>query len=118
MVELLRDLRYGWRMLTRNPGFAVVSVVTLALGIGATTAIFSVIDAVLLHPLPYRDADKLTMVWEQQPERGWFRNIVSAANFVDWRKQNHVFTQMAAIDEEALDVSGTGEPLEVRGEQV
>ena len=118
MGTLLQDLRYGLRMLARNPGFTVVAVLTLALGIGANTAIFSVIDAVLLNRMPYLNADRLVMVWEQNPVRGWFRNIVSAANFVDWRKLNPVFTGMAAVDEGTYDVSGTGEPLEVRGDQV
>ncbi|MGH9445957.1 MAG: ABC transporter permease [Terriglobia bacterium] len=116
--NLIQDVRYGMRQLRRNPGFTVVAVLTLALGIGANTSVFSVINAVLLNPLPYRNASRLLMVWEQNPERGWFRNIVSAANFVDWRKQNHVFTQMAAIDGPSYDVSGSGEPIEVRGEQV
>src|SRR5437762_9393724 len=96
----------------------VVAVLTLALGIGANTAIFSVIDAVLLNRMPYPNADRLVMVWEQNPGRGWFRNIVSAANFVDWRRLNRVFAGMAAVDEGSYDVSGTGEPLEVRDEQV
>jgi predicted permease len=118
MGNLLQDLRYGLRMLAKNPGFTAVAVVTLALGIGANTAIFSVIDAVLLNRMPYPDANRLVMLWEQNPGRGWFRNIVSAANFVDWRRQNHVFTRMAAIDESSYDVSGRGEPMEVEGEQV
>jgi predicted permease len=113
-----QDLRYAFRMLRKSPGFTVVAISTLALGIGANTAIFSVINAVLLNPLPYRNANRLMMVWEQNSERGWFRNVVSAANFVDWRKQNHVFTQMAAIDDPSYDVSGTGEPTELQGEQV
>ena len=118
MTTLTQDLRYGLRVLAKNPGFTAIALLTLALGIGATTAIFSVIDAVLLNRLPYPNAERLVMVWEQEPERGWYRNIVSAANFLDWRKQNHVFTQMAAIDETTFDLSGNGEPLEVRGEQV
>jgi len=118
MNTLLSDIRYGFRLLSKNPGFAAVAVLTLALGIGANTAIFSVIDAVLLNRLPYPDGNRLVVVWEQNPERGWFRNIVSAANFVDWRKQNHVFTQMAAIRDGSYDVSGTGEPMEAQGEQV
>src|SRR5271167_3817263 len=99
MNTVLQDVRYGVRMLVNSPGFTAVAVLTLALGIGANTAIFSVIDAVLLNRLPYPDSSRLVMVWEQNPGRGWFRNVVSAANFVDWRKQNHVFTQMAAIGE-------------------
>ncbi len=84
MTTLTHDLRYGLRVLAKNPGFTAVALLTLALGIGATTAIFSVIDAVLLNRLPYPNAARLVMVWEQEPERGWYRNIVSAANFLDW----------------------------------
>jgi putative ABC transport system permease protein len=105
-------------MLLKNPGFTLVAVLTLGLGIGANTAIFSVIDAVLLNRLPYPNASRLVMVWEQQPERGWFRNIVSAANFLDWRKQNHVFTQMAAIHSNTFNLTGAEESLEVQGAQV
>jgi putative ABC transport system permease protein len=119
MSTLIQDVKYGLRMLARNPGFTAVAVLTLALGIGANTAIFSVVNAALLKPLPYNDADRLVMVWEQNPERGWYRNIVSAANFLDWRKQNHVFTQMAAADPQVtFNLSGTGRPEEVWGEQV
>jgi putative ABC transport system permease protein len=107
------------RMLAKSPSFTAVAVLTLALGIGANTAIFSVVDAVLLKPLPYQDAGRLVMVWEQNPERGWYRNIVSAANFLDWRKQNDVFTQMAAADpQRAFNLTGTGNPEEVWGQQV
>jgi len=119
MGTLIQDVRYGLRMLVKNPGFTAVAVITLALGIGANTAVFSVVNAVLLRPLPYKDAGRLVVVWEQNPERGWYRNIVSAANFVDWRKQNHVFTQMAAIDpQRTFNLTGGGEPEEVWGEQV
>ena len=118
MEEFVQDLRYGLRTLAKSPGFAIVAVLTLGLGIGANTAIFSVVDAVLLNRLPYPNADRLVIVWEQNPGRGWFHNIVSAANFRDWRSQNDVFSGMSAIDTPSYDVSGTGEPLEVQGEQV
>jgi len=119
MGTMLQDLRFGIRMLARKPGFAAVAALTLALGIGANTAIFSVIDAVLLKPLPYKDTDRLVLVWEQNPERGWYRNIVSAANFLDWRKQNDVFTQMAAVDpQKAFNLTRTGKPEEVLGQLV
>ena len=119
MTTLVQDVRFGWRMLAKNPGFTAVAVVTLALGIGANTAMFSVVHAVLLKPLPYQDADRLVMVWEQNPERGWYRNIVSAANFLDWRRQNDVFNGMAAVDpQKAFNLAGTGNPEEVWGERV
>jgi putative ABC transport system permease protein len=119
MNTLFHDVRYGLRILARNPGFTAVAALTLALGIGANTAIFSVVNAVLLKPLPYRDADRLVMVWEQNPEHGWYRNIISAANFLDWRRQNDVFTEMAAIDPaRAFNLMGTGNPEEVWGERV
>ena len=115
---VLQDLRYGVRMLRKNPGFTITAVLTLGLGIGANTAIFSVVNEVLLKPLPYREPDRLTVVWEQNPERGWYRNIVSAANFLDWRKQNRVFTGMAAADvEETYTLTGTGKPEEVGGQR-
>jgi len=118
MNTLFQDIRYGIRMLAKSPGFTAVAVITLALGIGANTAIFSVVHAVLLKPLPYKDAGRLVIVWEQNPERGWHRNIVSAANFLDWRRQNDVFTQMAAIDpQRAFNLTGTGNPEEVWGER-
>ena len=119
MTALFNDVRYGFRMLAKNPGFTVAAVLTLALGIGANTAIFSVVHAVLLKPLPYKDADRLVIVWEQNPERGWYRNIVSAANLLDWRKQNDVFNGMAAVDpQKAFNLAGTGNPEEVWGERV
>jgi len=119
MNALVHDIRYGLRMLAKNPGFTAAAVLTLALGIGANTAIFSVVHAVLLKPLPYKDADRLVIVWEQNPERGWYRNIVSAANLLDWRRQNDVFTQMAAVDPlKAFNLTGTGNPEEVWGERV
>jgi putative ABC transport system permease protein len=118
MQNLLQDLRYGLRMLAKNPGFTSIAVLTLALGIGANTAIFSVVYAVLLRPYPYEDPARLMIVWEQNPSRGWTTNIVSAANFLDWRKQNTVFTGMAAVDATAFNLSGYGEPIEVGGERV
>ncbi len=119
MGAFLPDLRYGLRMLARNPGFTTVAVLTLMLGIGASTAVFSVVHAVLLKSLPYHDAGRLVMVWEQNPQRGWYRNIVSAANFLDWRRQNNVFTDMAAINpQRAINLTGTPNPEQVWGEQV
>jgi predicted permease len=118
MRGLLQDLRYSLRQLRKSPGFTAVAVITLALGIGANTAIFSVVNAVLLRPLPYPDADRLMMVWEQNPHRGWFENIVSGANFRDWQKQNHVFTDMAAFESNSFNLAGENNAEEVAGERV
>ncbi len=118
MSGLFQDARYALRQLRRSPGFTSVAVLMLALGIGANTAIFSMVNAVLLRPLPYKDADQLVMVWEQNPHRGWFENIVSAANFLDWKKQNHVFEDMAAFESNFFNLSGGNKPEEIAGERV
>jgi predicted permease len=90
-----RDVRYGARVLWRAPGFTALAVVILALGIGATVAIFSLFDAALLRALPYRDPDALVMLWEAPP--GATRNRVAPLNYVDWSEQNRTFSAMAAI---------------------
>jgi predicted permease len=118
MNSLMQDLRYALRQLRKSPGFTAVAVITLALGIGANTAIFNVVNAVLLKPLPYQDPDRLVMVWEQNPHRGWFENIVSSANFLDWKKQNHVFTDMAAFESVPFNLTGNNKPEEIVGERV
>src|SRR4029453_19130232 len=97
--DLSQDLRYGMRMLLKNPGFTIVAVIALALGIGANTAIFSVVNTVLLRPLPYKNPERLVMVWEENSKQGFPRDTPAAANYIDWRDQNHVFEAMAAITE-------------------
>src|SRR6059036_847951 len=92
---LLLDLRYGARMIVRNPGFTAVAVLSLALGIGATTAIYSVLRAVALRPLPYRDADRLAMLWTNDPKHDVHEEGVSYPNFLDWREQSRSFEDMA-----------------------
>lgn len=91
-----QDVRYGFRSLTRAPGFTIIAVLTLALGIGATTAIFSVVNAVVLRPLPYPDADRITMVWMDNRWQGMAEDIHSWPNFADIRRENTVFTAMSA----------------------
>jgi len=111
MEALWYDLRYGARMLAKSPGFTAVAVIALALGIGANTAIFSVVNAVLIRSLPYRDADKLVIVWEKSRKND--QNVVNPANFMDWSEQNNVFTEMAAIVDQNAVMLGDGEPEEV-----
>ncbi|MGC1789633.1 MAG: ABC transporter permease [Terriglobales bacterium] len=94
MTGLFQDLRYAWRQLHKSPGFTAVAVITLALGIGATTAVFSVVDQVLLHPLPYPDSDRIVTV--TQTFQGISTHDASPANYLDWVAQNQVFTEMAA----------------------
>src|SRR5882724_1040110 len=95
MESFVQDLKYAVRGLAKNPGFAFISVVVLALGIGANTAIFSLVNAVLLRPLPFRDADKLVMVWESDQTHGVDRNVASPPALFDWRDQKAIFDDVA-----------------------
>jgi putative ABC transport system permease protein len=113
MDSLSQDLRFGARMLFKNPGFTLIAVVTLALGIGVNTAIFSVVSAVLLRPLPYSEPDKLVMLWERRIREGSDNNAVAPADFRDWRARNQVFTNIAAMFEISLNLSGGNEPERV-----
>jgi putative ABC transport system permease protein len=113
MDHLLQDLRYGARTLMRAPLFTGASLLCLALGIGANTAIFSMIDGVLLRPLPYAQPERLVVVWENFPARGRDRNVVAPANYLDWRAQNHVFADMATFVSASGSLTGQGEPIEV-----
>src|SRR5262245_21921710 len=96
MEKLWRDFRYGLRMLVKHPGFTLVAVITLALGVGANTAIFSVVNGVLLNPLPYHEPDNLMGVMESQPKNNLGQQPVSFPNFSDWKEQNRAFEQLAA----------------------
>lgn len=114
----LRDSSYAISQMRKSPAFTMTAVATLALGIGANTAIFSVVKAALLNPLPYKDPGRLVMVWERNLSRGWPHNIVAAGNFVDWREHNHVFMDMAAFKTRAFALIGSGGALEINAEQV
>jgi putative ABC transport system permease protein len=118
MGDLWQDLRYGLRMMWKNPGFTVVSVLALALGIGANSAIFSVVNTVLLRPLPYKDPERLVMIWEDDTKGGYPRDTPAAANYVDWRDQSSVFEGMAAMAEQNFNLTGTGEPEKIEGRRV
>src|SRR6266436_7659229 len=111
MEQFWHDLKYGARMLAKSPGFTTVAVIALALGIGANTAIFSVVNAALLRALPYRDADKLVIVWEKSRRND--QNVVNPANFMDWSEQNNVFTEMAGTFDRSAVLVGDGEPEEI-----
>jgi predicted permease len=114
LVEtFLQDARYALRMLRKNPGFTAVAVLTLALGIGANTAIFSVVYAVLLKPLPYANPNQLVSAFQANPSEGIPETGASYPNFVEWRAQNHVFSELATIDFHQLTLTGRGEPSEV-----
>lgn len=108
-----QDLRYALRMLRKSPGFTAITALTLALGIGANTAMFSVVDSVLLRPLPFKDSNRLAIVWEKPPKGQ--RNGVSAANFLDWRAQNHVFEHVVATTSASFNLSGKDLPERVDG---
>jgi putative ABC transport system permease protein len=110
METLFKDVRHGIRSLLKHPGFTTIAVVTLALGIGANTAIFSVINAVLLRPLPYHEPDRLVTIWEEMPQRGMYEIPVSFANLRDWVDQTKTLDQISAYTFTNLNLSGVGEP--------
>jgi putative ABC transport system permease protein len=110
METLIQDLRFGVRMLLKRPGFTAVIVLALALGIGANTAIFSVVNTVLLRPLPYKEADQLVMVWENNAQKGINIMPMSPADFADYKEQNSVFEQMAYSRDGQYILTGMGEP--------
>src|SRR5215469_15924016 len=116
MDQLGKDLRFSLRMIRNSPGFTIIAVLTLALGIGANTAIFSFVDAVLLKPLPYPHPEQIVMVWEKPPEG--HRNAISTLNFLDWKHQNGVFTAMAAETGGSVTLTGGDRPLQLQGSRV
>src|ERR1700691_6055575 len=116
METLFQDLRYGLRMLGKSPGFTLVAVVTLALGIGANTALFSVINGVLLSPLPFRDPDQLVTLHENKPN--FEGGSISYPNFRDWRKDNHTFSGLALASSTAFGLTGIGDAEQLSGEYI
>jgi len=116
-VNTLQDIRYAFRMLLKRPGFTVIVVLTLALGIGANTTIFSAIDAVLLNPLPYKDPERLMVAWETNKQLGpemWDRNEAAMGNFLDWRSRNQIFDQLGALFDTSMNLTGVGEPQRIQ----
>src|SRR5690349_9609650 len=116
--DLTQDIRYALRMLAKNPAFTIVAVIALALGIGANTAIFSVVNAVLLRPLPFKNPEQLVMLWENAAHLGFPKDTPSPANFLDWQKQAQSFTGMAAMVERSFNLTGVGEPERLEGRRV
>ncbi|HWS90077.1 MAG TPA: ABC transporter permease [Pyrinomonadaceae bacterium] len=117
LVEsMLQDVKFGARTLMKNRGFTLVAVLTLAVGIGANTAIFSVVEAVLLRPLPYDNADRVVMLWEHNRVRNRPRNVVNPGNLMDWRDQSGSFEEVAAFVDQRYNLTGAGEPEEVAGQ--
>ena len=113
MDTLFKDLRHGARMLRASPAFAVIAVVTLALGIGGNTAIFSLVNAVLLGKLPFREPERLLMIWEDASFAGFPRNDAAPANYADWRAQKQAFEDVAAVYERGFNLTGDGEPQKI-----
>src|SRR5690349_8785288 len=119
MQTLWHDLRYGVRMLAKNPAFTAVAVLTLALGIGANTAIFSYIDAWIIKPLPYPQANRLMVLQSHDRKKGWTRNnVTSTADFLDFQKQNTSFEHTAAWTSWNFNLTGDGPPELVEGGRV
>ena len=116
MSGIFQDIRFALRQLTKNPGFSAIAVLTLALGIGANTAIFSVVNGVLLRPLPFKDPDRIVRVWHTPPAKsfpGMTFFSVSAANYYDWKRDNHVFDRMAIYNYRGFTLTGGAQPQQV-----
>jgi putative ABC transport system permease protein len=115
MENFWQDIRYGVRMLLKSPGVSIVATIALALGIGANTAIFSVVNAVLLRPLPFASSEQLMTVWETDRQRGSNHSSVSYPNFADWQAQNHVFERMSSFHDADFMLTGRGDPARIKG---
>jgi putative ABC transport system permease protein len=115
---MIKDIRYAMRTLLKRPGLTVVALITLALGIGVNTAIFSAVDSVLLRPLPFKDPERLTAVWEHTPHLGIARNEFAPANYFDLRNQNQVFEGVGAFGDLSVNMTGAGEPEQLEGQLV
>jgi len=116
MRTLIEDVRYGLRMLGKNPSFTAIALLTLALGIGANTAVFSIVNGVLLNSLPFPDPDKLVVLFESKPN--FKEGSISYPNFLDWQRENHAFASIAAYRPDSFSLTGAGDGEQVRGEMV
>ncbi len=118
LETLVRDVRYALRTMRNSSGFTATAAITLALGIGANTAIFSVVNAVMLRPLPYREPDRLIRFWESKPQRGWLSFSASAPNYIDWRKRQTVFTDLAVEEITTFNLIHNGDAVRVLAARV
>src|SRR5688572_18113439 len=109
--DLRRDVRYAVRTLSRTPGFTLAALLALAVGIGANTAVFSVVNGVLLRPLPYADPDPLVMIFTSRPHSG--RGNASVAEFLDWKSASRSFETLDAVDQSRFTLTGDGEAVQV-----
>ena len=114
----MNDLKFAFRQLVKNPGFTTVAMLTLALGIGANTAIFSFVDTILLKPLPYPHSDELVQLFENNIANGWHKNAVAAPVVAEWRKQSTVFEGIAAWGNGRYSLTGRGKPTVLSGAPV
>jgi putative ABC transport system permease protein len=112
-MSVAADLKHGLRVLLRTPVFTICTIAALAIGIGATTALFSVVHAMLLKPLPYPDADRLLVIWEHNLPRDRMRNVVNPSNFMGWRDRSRSFEGMGALVQNRVTLTGSGEPAEI-----
>ena len=115
---MLQDIRFGVRMLLKSPMMTVIALLALMLGIGANTAIFSVVNAVLLRSFPYADPERLVLVWEKKEGGRTDQNVINLGNFFDWKEQNQVFTDMAALRSMGANLTGDGPPDFVHAQRV
>ena len=118
MDTLFADVRYALRLLRKSPGFTAVAIATLALGIGANTAIFSTVDAVLIRALPYSDPDRIVMIWEDASAIGFPKNTPAPGNYTDWARLNQSFTGVAAIRGSSMSLTGDGVPEQLLGRAI
>ena len=115
METLLQDLRYTVRVLLKKPAFTAIVVLALAIGIGANTAIFSVVNAILLRPLPYKNFDRISMIWMDNPKLGVAEDWHSYPNYLDYKQQNQVYEDMAAFNDRSFNLTGVGDPVRILG---
>ncbi|HEX8185939.1 MAG TPA: ABC transporter permease, partial [Blastocatellia bacterium] len=115
MENLLQDIRYAVRMLLKKPAFTAIVVLALAIGIGANTAIFSVVNAILLRPLPYKNPDRISMVWLDNTRLGVDQDWHSYPNYMDYKQQSETFEDLAAFNNRSFNLTGDAEPVRVTG---